>query len=125
MTTKEPHQRAAANRRAWIIAAVLGCVIAVPFISLRISTVRAIARIEALQGRSGNFADLTKTIRTRYSSVDSPEGLKRARAVLGLQTVTNFTVVRFNGEGLPYYYGYVAYDTNTQQVVKAVVDQLW
>lgn len=112
-------------RRGWIISAVLGCVIAFPFISLRVSTLRAIARSEALQGLSGNFADLTKTIRTRYSTVDSPEGLKRAQAVIGLQSLANLSVVRFIGEGLPYYYGYVAYDTNTQQVVKAVVEQLW
>ncbi len=112
-------------RRGWIIAAVLVCVIAFPFVSLRVSTVRAIARIEALQGRTGDFADLTKTIRTRYSSVDSPDGLERARAVLGLESVTNLSVVRFNGEVLPYYYGHVAYDTNKQQVVRVAVDQLW
>ena len=112
-------------RRGWIIAAVLICVIAFPFISLRVSTVRAIARIEGLQGCSGDFADLTKPIRTRYSSVDSTEGLERARTVMGLESVTNLSVVRFNGEGLPDYYGYVAYDTNKQQVVRAVVDQLW
>ncbi len=112
-------------RRLWVILAVLVCVIALPFVSLRVSTVRAIARIEALQGRIGDFADLTKTIRTRYASVDSPDGLERARSVMGLESVTNFSVVRFNGEGLPYYYGYVAYDTNKQQVVRAVVDQLW
>ncbi len=112
-------------RRRWIIAAVVVCVIALPFVSLRVSTVRAIARIEALQGRTGDFADLTKTIRTRYSTVDSLKGLERARTVMGLDSVTNFSVVRFNGEGLPYYYGYVAYDTNKQQVVRAVVDQLW
>lgn len=111
--------------RGWIIAAVVICVIAVPFVWLRVSTVRAIASIEALQGRTGAFAALTQTIRTRYSSVESPEGLEHARTVMGLESVTNLSVVRFNGEGLPYYYGYVAYDTNKQQVVRAVVDQLW
>ena len=108
-----------------MIAGVLICLIAVPLVSLRVSTVRAIARIEALQGRTGDFADLTMTIRTRYSSVDSTDGLERARLVLGLQSVTNLSVVRFNGEGLPYYCGYVAYDTKKRQVVRAVVDQLW
>jgi hypothetical protein len=112
-------------RRRWIIAAVVVCVVALPLVSLRVRTVRAIARIEALQGRTGDLADLTKTIRTRYSSVDSPEGLERARSVMGLESVTNLSVVRFNGEGLPYYYGYVAYDTNKQHVVRVVVDQLW
>lgn len=93
--------------------------------SLRVSTVHAIARIEALEGRTGDFADLTKPIHTRYATVDSAEGLERARTVMGLQSVTNLSVVRFNGEGLPYYYGYVAYDTNKHQVVRAVVDHLW
>jgi hypothetical protein len=112
-------------RRGWKIAAVVIGLIALPVVSLRVSTVRAIARIEALQGRTGDFADLTKPIRTPYSRVDSPAGLERARTMMGLESVTNLSVVRFNGEGLPYYYGYVAYDPNRKQVVRAVVDQLW
>lgn len=115
-------------RRGWIIAAVVVCVVAFVLLSLRslrVSTVLAIARIEALEGRTGDFADLTKPIHTRYTAVDSAEGLERARTVMGLQNVTNLSVVRFNGEGLPYYYGYVAYDTNKHQVVRVVVDQLW
>ena len=100
-------------------------VIAVPFVSLRFRTVRAIARIEALQGRVGDFARITEPIRTRYSQVESAEGLEHARVTMGLQTVSNLLVVRFNGEGLPYFYGFVAYDTNRQEIVRAVVDQLW
>ena len=112
-------------RRAWIIGVVLLCVLAIPIVSLRVSTVRAVSRIESLQGRTGDFADITKAIRTRYSHVDSAEGLEHARNTLGLQTVSNLFVVRFNGEGLPYFYGFVAYDTNRQAIVKVVVDQLW
>ena len=112
-------------RRAWIIGAVLLCILAIPVVSLRVSTVRAISSIEALQGRTGDFAAMTKTIRTRYSHIDSTEGLEHARTTLGLQTVSNLFIVRFNGEGLPYFYGFVAYDTNKQEVVRAVVDQLW
>ena len=112
-------------RRAWIIGVVVLFILAIPVVSLRVSTVRAISRIEALQGRTGDFAEITKTIRTRYSHVDSAEGLAHARSTLGLQTVSNLFVVRFNGEGLPYFYGFVAYDTNKQEVVRAVVDQLW
>ena len=111
--------------RAWMIGAVVLLILAIPVMSLRIKTLRAISRIEALQGRSGDFAEITKTIRTRYTQVDSPEGMERARRVMGLQTATNLFVVRFNGEGLPYFYGFVAYDTNKQEVVKVVVDQLW
>jgi hypothetical protein len=87
--------------------------------------VRAIARVQALQGRVGDFAEITKPIRTRYNQVDSTEGLEHARVRMGLRSVSNLLVVRFNGEGLPYFYGFVAYDTNRQQVVRAVVDQLW
>ena len=47
--------------------------------------------------------------------------LQRERVVDVLQPKVN----RFNGEGLPYCYGFVAFDTNKQEVVRAVVDQLW
>ena len=78
-----------------------------------------------MQGRVGDFVEVTKPIRTRYSQVESAQGLEHARVTMGLQTVSNLFVVRFNGEGLPYFYGFVAYDTNRQEIVKAVVDQLW
>lgn len=112
--------------KRWVI--ILGLVLlvlAVPVIHLRVRTVRAVARIESLQGRIGGFTEITKPIRTRYTRVDSAEGLEHARVRMGLQSVSNLLVVRFNGEGLPYFYGFVAYDTNKQQVVRAVVDQLW
>lgn len=112
-------------RHIWIIGLVLVCIFAMLAVSLRRSTVRAISRIESLQGRTGEFTDITKTIRTRYSHVDSAEGLEHARQTLGLQTLSNLYVVRFNGEGLPYFYGFVAYDTNKKEIVRAVVDQLW
>lgn len=112
-------------RRAWIIGVVLLCILAIPVVSLRVSTFRAISRIETLEGRSGDFAEITKSIRTRYSHVNSAEGLEHARATMGLQTLSNLFVVRYHGEGLPYFYGFVAYDTNKQQVVRVVVDKLW
>ena len=112
-------------KRWMIILALLVLVLAIPLIHLRVRTVQAIGRIEALQGRTGDFAEITKPIRTRYTPVASAERLESARARMGLQSVSNLFVVRFNGEGLPYFYGFVAYDTNKQQVVRAVVDQLW
>lgn len=112
-------------RRAWIIGVVILGILALSVVSLRVRTVRAISRIESLQGRTGDFADITKSISTRYSRIESTEGLEYARVTMGLQTVSNLSVVRFNGEGLPYFYGFVAYDKNKQVVVRAVVDQLW
>jgi hypothetical protein len=112
--------------KRWVIILVLILlVVAIPVVHLRVKTVQAIARIEGLQGRSGDFTEITKPIRTRYTQVDSAERLEQARVRMGLQSVSKLLVVRFNGEGLPYFYGFVAYDTNKQQVVKAVVDQLW
>ena len=112
-------------KRWLIILGVVVLVLAVPLVYLRVRTVRAVARIESLQGRSGGFPEITKPIRTRYSRVDTAESLEHARVRMGLQSVSNLLVVRFNGEGLPYFYGFVAYDTNKQRVVRAVVDQLW
>jgi hypothetical protein len=110
---------------AWILAGVLLVIVAEPFVAMRIGTVRAVARIEALQGRTGDFAELTKSIHTPFTRLESPGDLERARLKMGFRTISNSVVVRFNGEGFPYFYGFVAYDTNKQQVVSAVVDQLW
>src|SRR2546426_9049011 len=112
-------------KRAWIIGAILLAVVAFPFVSLRVATVRAAARIEALQGRAGQFTSLTRDIDTHYRTVDDAAELERARIRMGLVSVSNLFVVRFAGEGIPYFYGWVAYDTNKQQIVRAVVDQLW
>jgi hypothetical protein len=112
-------------KRVAILAAVplflLGCV----YLSLHIATGRAISRIEQLEGRTGEFAEVTKTIDTRYRRIDSTDELELARKKMGLATVSNLFVVRFNGEGFPYFYGYVGYDTGRQQVVRAVVERLW
>ena len=113
------------KKRTWIISVLVLLVTASPLVSLRLRTVRAIARIRALQGCLGDFAELTKPISTRYSQIDSAEGLEHARVTMGLQTVSNLFVVRFNGEGLPYFYGFVAYDTNRREIVRAVVNPLW
>ena len=112
-------------RRFWIIGSVVLLVVMFPFVSLRVATVREISRIEALQGRTGDFTEITKPIHTRYGQIESTDELERARVTMGLPTVSNLFVVRFNGEGLPYFYGFVAYDTNKHEIVRAVVDQLW
>jgi hypothetical protein len=112
-------------RRALIIGTVVLLLLAIPVVSLRVSTVRAISRIEALRGRTGDFVEILRTIQTPYTRVESPNAMEHARTTLQMDSISNLFVVRFNGEGLPYYYGFVAYDTNKQFVVKAVVDQLW
>jgi hypothetical protein len=112
-------------KRWMMIAGLALLVLGIPLVSLRVRTVRAIARIEVLRGYVGDFAEITRPIRTRYSQVVSEEGLEHARFTMELPTVSNLLGLRFNGEGLPYFYGFVAYDTNRQEVVRAVVDQLW
>lgn len=112
-------------KRAWIIGAVILLVVVSPLASLRVATVRAIERIEALQGRTGDFAEIAKPIRTRYQKLESAEQLEHAGKAMGIATLSNLFIFRFNGEGLPYFYGFVAYDTNQHEVVRVVVDQLW
>ena len=100
-------------------------IVVFPFASLRVFTVRAITRIEALQGRTGDFAEITKTIHTRYQQLQSAAQLEHAGKAMGIATSSNSLVFRFNGEGMPYFYAFVAYDTNKLEVVRVVVDQLW
>jgi hypothetical protein len=109
-------------KRAWIIGSVL---VGAAIVSLWIQTHRAIRSIEVLQGRTGDLSDLTKPFRSRQQRVDSPTELERAQARLALPTLSNMFVFRFTGEGLPYFTGLGAYDTNKHQMVRVVVDRLW
>ncbi len=92
---------------------------------LWVSTQLEVGRIKRLQGQRGAFRTLTTSIRTRYRDVTESGERERARSILGLSTFSNLSVIRFNGEGIPYFYGWVAYDTGQQHVVRVVVDQLW
>lgn len=124
---KSPFPRLAGviKRWKWFVAVLILCALAAPVVGMRISTLLAISKIEALQGGKGDFAGLTKNIQTRYSRIDSAAGLERALTRMGLQSASNLSAVRFNGEGLPYFWGYVAYDSTQQVIVRSVVDQLW
>jgi hypothetical protein len=108
-----------------IIAGVLLVVFGVIFVSARIGTMSQVGKIRALEGQSGEFGLLAHSIRTRYTTIEDPKLMEGARLKLGLTDLTGVRLVRFNGEGMPYFYGYVAYDTNRQKVLKAVVDELW
>lgn len=112
-------------KRLAIIAAVLLVVLGIIFVPLRMRTVHAVKQIRALEGQSGEFSSLVRTIRTRYSAIEDPKQMETACVKLGLTNLTGLRLVRFNGEGMPYFFGYVAYDTNRQSVVKSVVDELW
>ncbi len=112
-------------KRVWIILGIVLVLLASPFVSLRISTLRRAARIEALQGRTGEFTNIVRGIDTHYHSITDTNELEHARARLGLVTVSNLSLVRFTGEGLPYFYGWVAYDPLKREIVRAKVDQLW
>ena len=88
-------------------------------------TVSEVAKIRALQGQTGEFSSLVRSIRTRYSDISDPKQIEATRLKLGLLDLTGTRLVRFNGEGMPYFYGYVAYDTNKQTVLRAEADELW
>ncbi len=111
---------------AVVVAAIL-LLAALVIVSQRMRTVREVKRIEALQGQSGEFAELTKTIRTSHQFLEPGPQVDSALATLGFPTasITNLLVARFNGEGLPYFWGYVAYDRNARRVVAVKVEQLW
>jgi hypothetical protein len=112
-------------KRSVFIGCLVLVLLASPFITILMITQLEVFRIEKLEGRRGAFTTLTTSIRTRYRAVTDEAERGRARSILGLSTLSNLSVVRFNGEGIPYFYGWVAYDTGQQQVVKVVVDQLW
>jgi hypothetical protein len=112
-------------KRGWIILTIVFVVLASPFVSLRISTVRRVARIESLQGRTGEFTNIVRGIDTRYRPITDTNELERARDRLGLATAPNLSFVRFTGEGIPYFYGWVAYDPVKREIIRAKVDQLW
>jgi hypothetical protein len=112
-------------KRFALIAGVLLIVLGVFFVPLRIGTMSQVRKIRALEGQAGGFGSLVHSIRTRYTAIEDPKQIESTRLKLGLTDLTGMRLVRFNGEGMPYFYGYVAYDTNRQTVVKAVVDELW
>ena len=108
-----------------LIAGVLLVALGIFFVPLRIGTMSQVRKIRALEGQAGEFGSLVHSIRTRYTTIEDPKQMESTRLKLGLTDLTGMRLVRFNGEGMPYFYGYVAYDTNRQTVVKAVVDELW
>ena len=112
-------------KRIALIAGVLLVVLGVFFVPLRIGTMSQVRKIRALEGQTGEFSVLINHIRARYTAIKDPKQMESTRLRLGLTGLTGMRLVRFNGEGMPYFYGYVAYDTNRQTVVKAVVDELW
>jgi hypothetical protein len=112
-------------KRFALIGAVLLVVLGILFVPPRMRTVSEVAKIRALQGQTGEFSSLVRSIRTRYSDINDPKQIEATRLKLGLMDLTGIRLVRFNGEGMPYFYGYVAYDTNKQTVLRAEADELW
>ena len=113
------------KKLVWMIPCCLLTIVVWGFSSLRFSTTRRISEIEALMGRTGAFTNLVSDVRTRYRPVTNHAELEHAKGRLGAIGISNLTFVRFSGEGVPYFYGWVAYDPVNQEVVKVKVDQLW
>jgi len=103
---------------------VLGIFVS-PFINLWLTTEIEISRIKQVVGRKGAFGAITARIRTKYHAATNVQDLASIKSLLGDLSSSNVIVYRFNGEGLPYFYGFVAYDTQDQRVVDAVVKRLW
>jgi hypothetical protein len=108
-----------------IVVAVLMVVVCIVLVPARMSTMSAIHKIQALEGQKGEFSSLVSTIQTHYTDISDPKQVESACGKLGLRDVSGLRLVRFNGEGMPYFYGYIAYDTKNRTVVRAVVDELW
>jgi hypothetical protein len=111
-------------KRLALIAAVLLAIVGVLIVLLRMKTVDQVRKIRALEGREGEFGSLAASIRTRYTVIEDSPKMESARLKLGLTDLAGIRLLRFNGEGRPYFYGYVAYDTNRQAVVRVIVDEL-
>jgi hypothetical protein len=112
-------------KRFALIAAILLAVLGIVFVPMRMRTVSEVAKIRALQGQAGEFSSLARSIRTRYTVIEDPKQIETTRLKLGSMDLTGTRLVRFNGEGMPYFYGYVANDTNRQTVLRVEVDELW
>jgi hypothetical protein len=112
-------------KRIAIIATILLALLCAIFVPARVATVSAVRKIQALEGQTGEFSSLVSSIRTHYTDVRDQKQIESYCGKLGLRDASGLRLVRFNGEGMPYFYGYVAYDTNKQTVVRAVVDELW
>jgi hypothetical protein len=106
------------------IIIVLG-ILALTLLSKRVTTIHEVSKIRALEGQAGKFEFLARSIHARYHTIEIPTELKTAFTKLNLSNSNGVKLIRFNGEGVPYFYGYVAYDTNRETVVKVVVDELW
>lgn len=111
--------------RGWPVVMGILMVLAMvsPFIGLWGSTRLEMERIAGLKGRSGSLPSLLSSLRARHRPVVAPHELELAGERLGLSNLSNLLVVRFDGEGFPYFRAWLAYDPERQQVVKTAIEQ--
>jgi hypothetical protein len=107
------------------LSIITGVVLVAGVASLFIQTHTAITKIEALEGRTGDLPEMAKPFRGRLQRIESSGEIERACMRMNLSTLSNLNVFRFTGEGLPYFAGLAAYDTNKHQMVRVTVDRLW
>jgi hypothetical protein len=112
-------------KRFAIVAAVVLVLIGIFLVPLRIRTVHAINKIRTLEGQTGEFHSLVNPISAKYSTIEDSTQIENVRVKLGLTDLAGMRLIRFNGEGLPYFFGYAVYDTNRQTFVRVVVNELW
>jgi hypothetical protein len=107
---------------------VIGVIALMGIISLmhlHMTTKEQCSRILAMEGRRGTWAELTEEIKPSFTIIKSSEQREAVLTRLALTNGNELMLVRFNGEGLPYYWGWVAYNTNTSRVIKSNVELLW
>ena len=109
----------------WALVGVLLLVGAWVFLDLHMRTKRECSKILALEGRTGNWSELAAAIKTSFTTIADPNEKEAILARLAVTNAEGLMVARFDGEGFPYYWGWVAYNTNTLTVVRTDVELLW
>jgi hypothetical protein len=112
-------------RRVAAIYAVVVLVLLAPLANTWFSTQSRISEILALMGKRGALNVLLSNIGTPHLPVTSNGDLRRPPASFTHRPSTNTIVLRFEGEGLPYFRAWLAYDTERLMVVNVAVERLW
>ena len=94
-------------------------------LTMLLSTRQQVAEIRALEGKSGSLSNLLRNVRTRPVTITAEPLRTTGLARLQLPAGAIARVLKFPGEGLPYFEGWLAYDEESQRVIKVVVDELW
>ena len=108
-----------------VVVGLLAVLLVLPVLTKLLSTRHQVAEIKVLEGKSGFLSNLLRNVRTRPVTVTAEPLHAHVLARLQLPAGATARVLMFPGEGLPYFEGWLAYDEESQRVIKVVVDELW